>query len=219
MRVLYVGSGRSAALMSQVDRTGLTVCAVNNAWRLFTPEAPCQHWIRSGDFPRECRPATRVHEHEVMYKDYAASSAAVAEHLKCGTRLPEHHLGYTIFFQGLYWIMWTLRPAEILLLGFDHDYDAAKTARWESGGRPGPHNGHLKERAQPLAAWAEDFFQGCEADAFYGHGTPDPLRLGEERLRGLFTQAEAYARRLGVAVWNVSPAPSTLNTFPRRGLP
>lgn len=218
MRVLYVGSGRSAALVQQANLDGLTVCAANNAWRLFTPEKPCHHWIHSGDFPGENRPKGKVFESEVSYDKYSVSSAQVSEHLQCVTKSPQHHLGYTIFFQGLYWIMWTLKPSEIHLLGFDHDYDSAKAAMWKENGCPAPHNRFLKEPGVSIADWSSAFFKDHTADAFYGHGTPDPLRLGEPHLKELFTRAKEYAARLGVDVFNVSPNESTLNTFPRKPL-
>jgi hypothetical protein len=42
---------------------------------------------------------------------------------------PAHHIGYTIFFLGLYWIMLELQPTDIYLLGFDHDYNPKKTEK------------------------------------------------------------------------------------------
>lgn len=214
MKILYVGSGQSAAKIRNLDITGWLTCAANNAWRLFDDMQPCDYWIHSGDFPAENSAPSGHFKHEVSYPEYAPAAEAVCEELACETRFPQHHLGYTIFFQGLYWIMWTLRPKEIYLLGFDHDYDPGKVKKWEDGGCPGPQNQFFKPVTQSITEWSCNYFEGYRQDAFYGHGTPDPMRLGQGELRELFERGLDYSARLGVRVFNASEAPPVVNLFP-----
>lgn len=211
MDVLYVGSGCSALKIRRLDTAGVQVCGANNAWRLLPDDGI---WIHTGDFPQESRPKDFPAERRVSYDRYSESNKAVVEHLGCKTASPAHFLGYTIFFQGLYWIAWNFKPARIYLLGFDHDYAPEKVQRWENGGRPTPQNEFLKPRATTIKDWSEQFFDGLPQDFFYGHGTPDPMRLGPAHLAVLFDRAKELLPRLGVECINISGVTNGLNTFP-----
>jgi hypothetical protein len=57
-----------------------------------------------------------------------------------------------------------------------------------------------------------------EKDFFYGHGTPDPLRLGEKHLLEKFEIAKNSAKILGVEIVNCSGVSSAINTFPHSEL-
>ena len=50
-----------------------------------------------------------------------------------------------------------------------------------------------------------------ESDFFYGHGTPDPIRLGERQLVSKFQQAIDICERLNVELVNLSPVESRIN--------
>ncbi|MBN8420107.1 MAG: hypothetical protein J0L73_14410 [Verrucomicrobia bacterium] len=209
MNVLYVGSGRSALLAAKADPHKYTICAVNNAWRIFP--FPFDYWIYSGDFPQDNFPLTRNFKKEVSHFDYETSSAAVCKKIAREERFPQHHLGYTIFFQGLYWIIHHLQPRKIYMLGFDHDYDPAKVKKWKIAGEPSPQNHHLK--------LPQSFFETNLSDSFYGYGTPDPMRLGDDHMRELFQRAGDYSTRLGVLLLNASGVTNGLNPFPQEMLP
>jgi hypothetical protein len=210
MNVLYVGSGRSALQVANLDRSNCTTCAVNNAWRLFT--SPFEYWIHSGDFPQKNYPVTKNWETEVSYKEYQSTSDRICDQLFPGVHQPYHHLGYTIFFQGLYWIIHTLRPESIYMLGFDHDYDPQKVRQWTEAGRPTPQN--------QFQGLGQDYFVAQDlSSSFYGSGTPDPMRLGEAHLREKFRMAAEYSERLGVRLYNASGITSGLNNFPQKPFP
>src|SRR6478736_8952924 len=112
--VLYVGSGKSALLSQEIDKANLITCAANNAWRLFDK---VDVWIHPGDFPREnFAPSDRFKE-EVSYQKYQITAKHICNELNIPTQYPEQYLGYTTFFNGLYWIICALRPKNIYLLG------------------------------------------------------------------------------------------------------
>lgn len=50
-----------------------------------------------------------------------------------------------------------------------------------------------------------------ESDFFYGHGTPDPLRLGMDHLKQKMSQALNLLERLGIEIINLSPVKSEFN--------
>ena len=214
--VLYVGSGKSAMLINDLDLSKYTVIGVNNSWRLFQK---FDIWIHSGDFPRESRPPIKNYDLEISYKQYSGSIANIINVLNIECRSPQHYVGYTIFFQGLYWILNDLKPNNIFLLGFDHDYNPEKLKKWNDNHRPNPQNNFLKPKHQSLQDWSDAFFDGMEKDFFYGHGTPDPIRLGMPHLKNKMVQAIDNASKLGIQIFNLSPVESDFNkVIPRKSL-
>ena len=219
MDVIYIGSGKSAELIKEIDHTKYTIVCANNAWRLFENKQPFDYWLHSGDFPHENHPPTKNFKYEISHLEYeSAISDFVANVLKMEISYSHHYVGYTIFFQGLYWIFHHLKPRAIYLLGFDHDYNKEKTKKWFENKQPNPQNNFLKCESETIKQWSENFFKGFEPDFFYGHGTPDPLRLGENELRCKFKQAEEIAKKLGIDVFNASPVFSAINTFPKANI-
>lgn len=214
--VLYVGSGRSALKLKEFKTSEMTVCSVNNAWRLFTKENPCDVWIHSGDFPRERKPLERCFELEVGNQEYEVTSEKTARFVGYEGKFPLHHLGYTIFFQGLFWILWTLRPSVIYTLGFDHDYNPEKVGKWITGGCPGPQNQYGGKTEASISDWAAQFFGQSAPDAFYGHGTPDPMRLGQGELEQFFQRSMLYAETFGCKLYNASGVLDGINSYPQR---
>ena len=212
--VLYVGSGLSAkAAKGLADKVTLC-CAVNNAWRVFDPEG-VDYWLCPGDFPPENYPPPRFPHKPINYCDFKDSSQNVFARFGEEYQFPQHHAGYTTFFQGLYWLFDKVQPKRIYLLGFDHDYDPQKVELWESQGQPAPNNNYGGTSPPSVEKWANEFFKDCPVDAIYGHGTPDPLRLGAQAITELFLRAQDYAERLGIEVFNVSGVTHGLNTFPQ----
>ena len=119
------------------------------------------------------------------------------------------------FFLGLYWILNTLDPKKISLLGFDHDYNSEKVKKWNENNRPSPQNYH-KEKSQSIEEWSNSFFSGMEKDFFYGHGTPDPVRLGDKHLIKKFQQAIDICEQIGVELVNLSPVESKINIIKKQ---
>jgi hypothetical protein len=210
MNILYIGSGNSANLYKNLDLSKYTVVCANNAWRLFS-DSSFDYWIHSGDFPREWHPPNKNYIHEISYNEYKNSSVNICNRFEIKTTSAQHYIGYTIFFQGLYYIMDTLSPTKISLLGFDHDYNEEKVKKWEINGKPTPHNKFLKDSSQSIAEWANSFFEGMQSDSFYGHGTPDPLRLSKKHLVEKFNIAIDIAIRLNIELVNLSPVESDIN--------
>jgi hypothetical protein len=215
--VLYVGSGLSATSAGALRDKVTLCCAVNNAWRVFAPRG-VDYWLHPGDFPPEKFPPEDFPHTCVGYSDFRNSARDVFARLGEVYPSPQHHAGYTTFFQGFYWLLDQIQPQRIFTLGFDHDYDQTKVARWESGGLPSPLNKYCGTHPPSIDQWSNEFFKGCPADAFYGHGTPDPLRLGEQTIRNLFSRAQNSANRLGVEVFNVSGVTHGLNSFQQHQL-
>lgn len=213
--VLYVGSGLSAKTAEKEKRKVDVCCAVNNAWRVFE-EGKIDYWIAPGDFPPANYPPKSFVCQRIGYAEYKDSAEKVFSSFGESYKFPQHHAGYTTFFQGLYWIFDTLKPNEIYLLGFDHDYDPQKVALWMDQGKPSPHNKYNGEAPVCANTWTNTFFESCPVDAVYGHGTPDPLRLGLPLMKELFERAKSYADRLGIRVFNASGVTTGLNTFPQK---
>lgn len=207
MNVLYVGSGRSAQLVQRIDRSKYTVACVNNAWRLFDK---FDIWIHSGDFPGENRPRVKNFETEVSHKQYNEAAAEIVNKIGAECKSPTHYLGYTVFFNGLYWLM-NQQPKKISLLGFDHDYNPEKVKKWKENNKPSPQNQYMKPKDLSINEWLCDFFKGMEKDSFYGQGTPDPLRLGEKHLKDKFLLAVEIANKLNIELVNLSPVNSEIN--------
>jgi len=217
MNVLYIGSGKSANLHKTLDLSKYNVVCANNAWRLFK-NGSFDYWIHSGDFPREWRPSVKNYTHEISYYEYKDSSVNICNKFRIKTTSPQHYIGYTIFFQGLYYIMDVLKPSKISLLGFDHDYNKDKINKWEANGRPTPHNNFLKPINQKIDEWANSFFEGMVPDSFYGHGTPDPMRLSKQHLIEKFNIAVDIANKLNIDLVNLSPIVSDINIIKKESI-
>lgn len=211
MKVLYVGSSKSALDIEKIKLNEYTTVACNNAWKVFQSRK-LDFWIRSGDFPIEDRPKEKKFK-EITSTEYEkAIKNLFSEKLNCADANPIYHIGYTIFFQGLYWIMNSLKPKEIHLLGFDHDYNQSKLEIWQKIGMPTPHNRFCeKDKSINLAEWHQSVF-GELSDTFYGHGTPDPMRFGKDYIIEKMLIAEEYANNLDISIINLSTA-NGLNIF------
>lgn len=215
--VLYIGSGNSARLIDKVNLDNYIVCCANNAWKLFIGKK-IDYWIHSGDFPSENRPTKNDNidiKKEISYSDYQLTSENITKKLNLQCNSPQHHLGYTIFFLGLYWIIDFLEPDKISLLGFDHDYNPSKVKKWNENKRPTPQNYITKTQDQTIKEWSESFFEGMRPDSFYGQGTPDPMRLGENHLLDKFKQVMKITKDLNIDLVNLSPVISKLNLLPK----
>jgi hypothetical protein len=210
MNVLYIGSGKSATLFRKLNLDNYTIACVNNAWRLFDGNK-FDVWIHSGDFPKENSPIIKNYKTEVSFKEYNNASIEIVKKLDIRCKSPSHYLGYTIFFNGLYWIMNDLKPKKISLLGFDHDYNPDKVQKWIANNKPNPQNSYLKPSNQSISDWSNEFFKDMKQDSFYGHGTPDPIRLGEDHLISKFQIAIDNAEKLGIDLVNLSPLQSKIN--------
>jgi hypothetical protein len=176
------------------------------------------YWLHPSDFPPENYPPEDFPHTRIGYFDFQYSAKRVFSRLGEDPEFPQIHAGYTTFFQGFYWLLDQIQPKRIFTLGFDHDYDQTKVARWKSEGLPTPNNYYCGAHPSSVNQWSNEFFKECPADAFYGHGTPDPLRLGEQTIRDLFARAQNSANRLGVEVFNVSGVTYGLNSFPQHQL-
>ena len=127
MKILYVGSGKSALNATDSIYDDHIIVCVNNSWKIFQDKKPIDVWLHTGDFPREnFAPKTCFHR-EIAHKEYSTTAKEAARILGWETKSPEHYAGYTAFFQGLYWIFLDLKPKRVGLLGFDHDYNSEKT--------------------------------------------------------------------------------------------
>ena len=210
--ILYIGSGNSALLSKKVDLSGFTVVCANNSWRLFDGES-FDIWIHSGDFPKYNYPKDVEFVREISYNEYSVAAEKAAEMLNWNVKSPQHHLGYTIFFSGLYWIMMTLNPKKIGLLGFDHDYNPDKVEKWVKNNNPNIQNNFNEVEKQNINQWANKFFEGLDKDAFYGQSTPDPIRLGKDHLIQKFDLAKVSAMELNIDLVNYSPVVSDINTI------
>lgn len=204
--VLYIGSGNSALKATEINKDGLIVCAVNNAWRILDK---VDYWIHSGDFPGENYPKDKNYKTKISHGEYAPAIHRLNKTLGWNVSSPEHYVGYTIFFQGLYWIMSELKPKNIYTLGFDHDYNKEKLKRWFELGEPSPHNKYN-------GLIIEEEFEDFKNDSFYGISTPDPMRLGQAHIEKKFELAKQYAEQLGVSLWNISSSKNGINSFNKK---
>lgn len=217
MKVLYVGSGMSALqAKDEIYNDHVKVC-LNNAWRIYEGGS-FDYWIHPDDFSRENYPQNAHFKTEIRHKEYSWVLHQMAERIGLkglsGFAL-EKEIGYTAFFQGLYWIMGSLAPDKIGLLGFDHDYNPEKTKKWYGAGMPHIHNKYNNKTEKTVRAWADAFFDGCEPDAFYGYGTPDPLRYGAAYIERKMRMAVDSATALGITITNYSRRESPFDVFER----
>lgn len=213
-KILYIGSGMSATQALNPKYDDCIKIAANNAWRLFE-NSKFDVWIHSGDFPNERCPIIKNYESEVCYKDYTAAINKAKDVLKWECKSPQHYSGYTIFFNGLYYILMEMKPDKIGLLGFDHDYNPEKIEKWNNDNRPNIQNHFNKKKERTIEEWSQNYFKNMKQDFFYGHGTPDPIRLGEKHLIEKFEIAKNSAKTLGVEIVNCSGVISNINTFPQ----
>lgn len=213
--VIFFGSGKSSLEAGDKDLTNYTIACANNAWRLFMNKS-FDIWIHSGDFPIENYPVNCEYKQKISHRDYEKTSAQAMTELKFSSKwLPVQYIGETIFLQGLYWLMFSLRPKKIGLLGFDHDYNPHKIKKWNDNNRPNIQNRFNRTDVKNINSWSNEFFSDLSPDTFYGHGLPDPLRLGEIHLTEKFELAKKAAKLLDIKIVNYSSSPSKLNTFPR----
>lgn len=189
------------------------VVCLNNAWRLFE-KRNFDIWIYSGDFPHENYPKIKNYNLGISHKEYSQAIKSFCAENNIKTIYPEYWVGYTMFFQGLYWLMHNFPKEEIHLLGFDHDYNPEKTEKWKELGEPSPQN-YFKPANKTIEQWSSETFGEFESDFFYGHGTPDPLRLGENELIEKFMRAKEISEKVGSKIFNLSKLPSKINCFDR----
>jgi hypothetical protein len=214
-KVLYIGSGNSALLIKNIDFSNYITISVNNAWRVF--EDKCfNYWVHSGDFPCENHPKVKNFHTEISYKQYEPAIKKLAKTLEIKEDTAVFDIGYTIFFQGLYWIFEEIKPNEIYTLGFDHDYNPEKTKKWVEQGKPTPQNGFKKDKEESIEKWSNRVYGEFKPDFFYGHGTPDPLRLGEHHLKEKFKFAIKNSEKLGIKLYNASPVKSEINSWEKK---
>jgi hypothetical protein len=214
--VLYIGSGNSVLDIKGKDLSDYTVICANNAWKLFE-DSKFDIWIRPDDFPKENYPTkgTKFRK-KIGHSEYSTAIKKAAKMFNWDTPSPEHMVGYTTFFNGLYWIMMTLRPHTIGVLGFNHNYNPQKVQKWEKHEKPAIHNGFNGSKEKNINKWADKFFDGMGKDSFYGQGTPDPLRLGKGHLIEKFELAKVVAKNLDVKLVNYSTIESKINTLPHK---
>lgn len=219
--VLYIGSGNSSHLFKKLNLYDYYIVALNNAWRHFPYEGrKLDMWIHSGDFPREWRPEElSIITREVSHPEYEKGVRdIVLNSLNKNAVSPPHWAGYTMFFQGLYFIANELKPDKISLLGFDHDYNPAKVEKWKDDGQPNPQNNFKRVGGETIKESLEKNYGDMEADSFYGHGTPDPLRLGEGHLQYKFELAINNFEKLGIELVNLSPVISNINIIKKESI-
>lgn len=209
--VLYLGSGKSVNLIGCLDLNDYTVVCANNSWRIFNEIDQIDVWVHSGDFPQEHYPIKNIFKQKVSHKEYKITAEKITNKLKIKTNSPQHYLGYTIFFLGIYWIIDTLKPEKISLLGFDHDYNKEKLIKWNGDNRPNIQNNFNNKKEKTIDEWTKNYFHNMKEDFFYGHGIPDPLRLGEKHLILKFRQLELICKKLNVELVNLSPVNSNIN--------
>ncbi|WP_455818641.1 hypothetical protein [Pseudomonas cerasi] len=217
MKVLFVGSGLSALqARSEKYHDHIKVC-LNNAWRIYEGDE-FDYWIHPNDFPKENYPLGVSYKHEVMHKEYSTVIHEGARRLDIfdvtGFEL-EKRIGYTSFFQGLYWIMLALSPERIGLLGFDHDYNKDKIDKWIGDDKPNIQNFFNNKKEKTIKEWSDNYFNGYEKDFFYGHGTPDPMRYGSEYIERKMALAKEKAKVLGISIVNYSDRQSPYTIFER----
>ena len=206
MNVIYIGSGKSALQAKDLDLTPFKTICLNNAWRLLDN---FDVWIRSGDFPLKNMPKKVNFKEEISYSQYSYHIKKLSKELDWQTNSPEHYVGYTMFFQGLYYIMSAIKPKNIYTLGFDHDYNVDRYNHWKNIGEPNPQN-------QFLNINIEKEFDKFEADSFYGKSsTPDPLRrgLGFDYLKDKFELAKKVSKDLNINLYNASFQTKGVNLF------
>jgi hypothetical protein len=210
MNILFVGSGKSALKVKEMDLSQYYIVAVNNAWRLFDK---FDVWIHSGDFPSENYPKIKNYDKEVSHTGYEKTANMANQHFNWNSAYPQHHIGYMIFFLSLYWIMFELKPEKISLLGFDFDYNEEKVNKWINDNKPNIQNKFNNKKEKTIEEWGNNYFKNMNTDFFYGHGTPDPMRLGKDVIISKFKLAKESVKKLNIDVVNLSDVKNTINSF------
>lgn len=215
--ILYIGSGKSVNYINHIDLSEYLVVGVNNTWQLFAENKQRMDvWIHTGDYVGKKPDKNHVNIGRIVsYEEYSQAVLNIAKKLAWDTTTPWFYAGYTIFFQGLYWVMDELQPKKISLLGFDHDYNPQKVDKWIANNCPAPNNkyNNTVHSNKDVDEWCNAFFTDMEPDAFYGHGTPDPLRLDKELIRQKFEVAKKSAYDLHINLVNISPIETDINTI------
>ena len=208
MNVLYIGSGNSALQCKNIDTSKYIIACANNAFRLFDS---FDIWICSGDFRSSNYPSRKKYLTYISRNEYSNHVNEISKKLNWDTDSPQHHAGYTIFFQGLYSLMNIPNFTNIYTLGFDHDYNMEKYNKWKSLDYPNPQN---KYHGLNMS----EVFSEFEQDSFYGkESTPDPLRygIGTDHLIEKFKFAKENAKKLNINLYNASRSYSKINSFKR----
>lgn len=155
-KILILGSGKTAPLISEIDISKWTVMAINNAYRLGFYD-----WlIAPTDF--KLLPS----QDELREKKFISFFEYAKTNLPFGNQALR---GNTMMFNAAYYAM-AQNPSAIGFLGCDMDYPTDGTPTH-----------------------------------FYGTGTPDPLRLGENELVAYMKRFEDMATSKGIDIYNLSP--------------
>jgi hypothetical protein len=155
-KILILGSGCTAPLITEIDTSQWTVMAINNAYRLGYYD-----WlIAPTDFTN--LPATDQLRDKrfITFFEYAKTN------LPYGNQAIR---GNTMMFNAAYYAI-AQNPSMIGFLGCDMHY---------------PTDGSNTH--------------------FYGTGTPDPLRLGEDNLMGFLNRLQGVADKNNIKLYNFSP--------------
>lgn len=198
-RLLFVGSGQSALEHKKHKLSEVKILTVNNSIKAFDQRV--DFYLCSTDFPKERMPKPTQYLTLVLKPKYFYHVLSHAWYYKFPFR---PNVGKTIFLDGLYWAM-AKGFDEIYLLGFDHDYNPKRVAKWD-----GKHIGNEKK--------LKEMFSGKDEapDAFYGQNTPDPLRHGKHNLAQMFIDAKHHAETYyGCRILNLSSRKGGIEVFER----
>lgn len=199
MKVLLIGSGKSALEIENADLSEHVVVVINNAWRLY-PDF--DYAIYASDMPEELRPVTKHEDQHLVTawtgpKLYNRPMQPHEEYgyERCKLELREKgiHIPQTILLVSGFWCLWYLKPKLLGFIGCDLDYTPDE-------------NGHTH---------------------FYGVGrdiqlrrVPDPFRIYTQRNITLaLIRMQNYAKSIGAELVNYSSHPNTLLPFKRQKLP
>ena len=197
--ILLVGSGKSALEYKKHNLKNVDIMAVNNSIKAFD-NLVVNYYLCATDFPKTEIPNKNSYKEKISKYSYRYHTLAFAKY----NNLPFRPLvGKTIFLDSLNWAF-TKGYRKIYLLGFDHDYNPNRVKKWD---------GKYLTDSNKL----EKIFDGKdeEPDTFYGQGTPDPLRLGEENLQNVFNLVQAHSKFYGCEIYNLSTNKSGLIKFKR----
>ena len=197
--LLFVGSGKSALDYQKHNLDGVEILTVNNSIKAF--QRKIDYYMCSTDFPKDRKPSNSQYKTLVLKPSYFYNVLNHARYHKLKFR---PNVGKTIFLDGLYWAM-AMGYKKIYLLGFDHDYNPNRIKKWD---------GKYTLNQSKL----EELFDGPneEPDAFYGQGTPDPLRHGQFNLVEMFEKAKEHAKEYQCQIINLSNRKGMIEVFDRK---
>tara|TARA_X000001036_G_C20685386_1_gene807469 strand:+ start:463 stop:1164 length:702 start_codon:yes stop_codon:yes gene_type:complete len=195
--LLLVGSGKSALEYKNHDLRNTHILTVNNSIKAFG-DMIVDYYVCATDFPQKEIPSKSKFKKRISKYEYRYQTLAFAKYKKFPFR---PLIGKTIFLDCLNWAF-TKGYKKIYLLGFDHDYNPNRVKKWD-----GKYITN-KEKLEKVFNGKND-----EPDTFYGHGTPDPLRLGEGNLQNYFYLIESHAKFYGSEILNLSMEKRGLSTF------